>query len=231
MRLLLLPLFFCLLLTGCGTPLGKLAPVEEIRWRPQNLYRSFHVVEKGETLYAIAFRYDKDYRNLAEFNHIRFPYKVRTGQIIRIMTRRRPVLSPSVKKRTVTPPIPTHSMHAPWQWPAEGRVVAHFSPLQGKKGIDIASKKGTSIHASARGIVAYAGNGLHGYGNLIIIKHDRQYLTAYGNNLQNLVKVGQHVQAGQVIAQMGMIDRRYWGVHFEIRQKGQPVNPLLYLRR
>ena len=110
-------------------------------------------------------------------------------------------------------------------------MVATFVPQQGKKGIDIAGSKGQKIQAAAGGVVAYAGSGLSGYGNLIIIKHNNQYLTAYGNKLRNLVKEGQHIRAGQTIAEMGVVDRRYWGVHFEIRKAGIPVNPLSYLKK
>lgn len=112
-----------------------------------------------------------------------------------------------------------------------GRVATRFIPQQGKKGIDIAGRKGEKIRAASSGVVAYAGNGLSGYGNLIIVKHNNQFLTAYGNNLRNLVKEGQKVKAGQIIAEMGVIDRRFWGVHFEIRRAGRPVNPLNYLGR
>ena len=118
-----------------------------------------------------------------------------------------------------------------WIWPATGRVVATFSLAQGRKGIDIAGKKGEKIRAVSGGVVAYAGNGIERYGNLIMIKHNQQCLTAYGNNMRNLVHEGQHVTAGQVIAEMGVVDRRFWGVHFEMRQGGKPVNPLHYLKK
>ena len=118
-----------------------------------------------------------------------------------------------------------------WLWPVNGRVATQFIPQQGKKGIDIAGMKGEKIRASSGGVVAYAGSGLSGYGNLIIIKHNNQFLTAYGNNLRNMVHEGQQVKAGQVIAEMGVVDRRFWGVHFEIRRAGKPVNPLNYLQK
>ena len=70
-----------------------------------------------------------------------------------------------------------------------------------------------------------------GYGHLIILKHDTEYLTAYGNNQRNLVRSGQHVKQGQVIAEMGVVNRRFWGVHFEVRRRGEPVNPLDYLNK
>ena len=87
------------------------------------------------------------------------------------------------------------------------------------------------MHASSSGVVAYAGSGLAGYGNLIIIKHNNEFLTAYGNNARNLVREGQRVSSGQIIAEAGVIERKYYGVHFEIRKRGVPVNPLNYLQK
>lgn len=232
-------------LTGCGSR-TDLAPVEELRWQPQRTFQAVHRVKKGETLYAIAFRYETDYRQLARLNHLQSPYSLRIGQVLRVrgvaMPRSfkpsRPYKPQSPPK--IHPPIsytkPSrgsffHFGSSSWLWPSQGRVVANFVPQQGKKGIDIAGRKGEKIHASSGGTVAYAGSGLAGYGNLIIIKHDNQFLTAYGNNAKNLVKEGQKVKAGQIIAEMGIIDRRFWGVHFEIRKSGIPVNPLSYLKK
>ena len=118
-----------------------------------------------------------------------------------------------------------------WSWPVNGHVVTTFIPDQGKKGINIACKKGEKIHAAAGGVVAYAGSGLAGYGNLIIIKHNNEYLTAYGNSARNLVSEGQKVRPGQVIAEVGVVEHKYLGVHFEIRKAGKPVNPLIYLQK
>lgn len=117
-----------------------------------------------------------------------------------------------------------------WLWPAKGKIAVQFDPQKGKKGINIRGKKGERIFASKSGIVVYEGDGLQGYGNLIIIKHNNQYLTAYANNLRNLIKEGDKVKEGQVIAEMGVIDRKYWGLHFEIRKAGVPINPLTFLR-
>ena len=230
-------------ITACGgrnTP----APVVELKWHPVSNHQSVHRVQRGETLFAIAFRYDKDFRQLAAWNHLRSPYALRVGQIIRIPPRARaryytPVSKPRTNSRTRpsahTAPVPRarftpfYRSKGSWQWPARGRVVSGFVPQQGKKGMDIAGKKGDKVYASAAGVVAYAGNGLSGYGNLIIIKHNGQFLTAYGNNSVNRVKEGQAVKAGQIIADMGVMDRKFWGVHFEIRKAGQPVNPADYL--
>lgn len=243
-KLWLLLLLF--LMVGCGER-TSLAPVVELKWRSQNTRQLTHVVRRGETLYAIAFRHDTDYRQLAAYNHLRSPYALRIGQVIRLPYRSRrtkayyaPVKNgknvhlPTGQRRI--PPsklrpryISVNSNH--WKWPAQGRVVANFFPEQGKKGIDIAGKKGDIVRAASGGMVAYSGNGLSGYGNLIIIKHDGQFLTAYGNNLRNRVREGQKVKAGQIIAEMGIVDRKFWGVHFEIRKAGQPVNPMSYLQR
>jgi len=235
-----------LLLCSCGQREG-LAPVVEVNWQELNSHAKNHVVQRGETLYAIAFRYDKDYRQLALANRLSRPYTLRVGQQIYLHPSRYPVKKmpapPSqypIHYYTNTNPVQHTSPQTPsvlpskytrWLWPIQGRVVANYVPQQGKKGIDIAGKKGDKIHASSAGVVAYAGSGLTGYGNLIIIKHDNQFLTAYGNNLRNLVQEGQHISAGQTIAEIGVVDRRYWGVHFEIRKMGKPVNPLSYLQK
>lgn len=236
-----------LLLGGCESR-TSLAPVVELKWQPRNAHQTTHTVRRGETLYAVAFRYDQDYRQLAAYNHLQRPYALRVGQVLRLrsgsktMTPTRYIIrKPAVvrnqstrnqvlssQRNRVWSPL---SSHQGWLWPVYGRVATGFIPQQGKKGIDIAGKKGEKIRAASSGVVAYSGSGLSGYGNLIIIKHNAQFLTAYGNNLRNMVTEGQKVKAGQIIAEMGLIDRRFWGVHFEIRKAGQPVNPLDYLQK
>ncbi len=117
-----------------------------------------------------------------------------------------------------------------WQWPVKGRIISKFSAAaQGNKGIDIAGKKGQKIKASADGLVVYAGNALRGYGNLIIIKHNDDYLSAYAHNDQLLVKEQQTVKAGHVIAKMGNTGTNKIMLHFEIRFRGKSVNPQRYL--
>lgn len=241
MKSRILCLFFLMSLVGCE---GRqhLAPVIESKWRPISKYQAHHRVSRGETLYAIAFRYDTDYRTLAQLNHLRPPYSLRVGQVLNVHTpgRARPSSRPVVRTPSYSAPIyqakpiytPTRGLRTAsgWVWPVSGRVATTFIPNQGKKGINIACKKGEKIHAALNGVVAYAGSGLAGYGNLIIIKHNNEFLTAYGNNARNLVSEGQKVNAGQVIAEAGVIDHQYVGVHFEIRKAGKPVNPLNYLR-
>ncbi|MFD2168052.1 peptidoglycan DD-metalloendopeptidase family protein [Thalassotalea euphylliae] len=117
-----------------------------------------------------------------------------------------------------------------WLWPNQGKVIATFSTApQGNKGIDIAGNRGDRIKAAADGRVVYAGSALRGYGNLVIIKHNDDYLSAYAHNDQILVKEQQAVKAGDVIAKMGDSDAQRVMLHFEVRFRGKSVNPLKYL--
>ena len=216
---------------------NHLAPVSESRWQPISKYQNYHRVRRGETLYAIAFRYDTDYRGLAQRNHLRPPYSLRVGQVLNVhgLSRGRGYAVPRYAQAPSKPAViysPRRINYSSgWIWPVSGRVATTFIPTQGQKGINIACKKGEKVHASSGGIVAYAGSGLAGYGNLIIIKHNNEFLTAYGNSARNLVKEGARVKAGQVIAEAGVIDHQYIGIHFEIRKAGKPVNPLNYLQK
>jgi lipoprotein NlpD len=117
-----------------------------------------------------------------------------------------------------------------WLWPVEGRVIRGFSPTDpSRDGVDIAGREGDPVRASATGTVVYSGNGLIGYGELIIVKHDERWLSAYGHNRKRLVAEGDRVAAGQQIAEVGRNDRNEQVVHFEIRSNGRPVNPLDHL--
>lgn len=223
-----------LTLAGCADRY-PMAPVVGANWKHYTS-ASRYVVRRGDTLYSIAFRYDRDYRQLAAWNHLSSPYLLSIGQTLTLQGPQRRQSQPN--RRFAKPHATTQvSARVPryrrfwgrWNWPAHGRIASSFAPQLGKKGIDIAGQKGSKIYASRGGVVAYAGNGLQGYGNLIIIKHDNQMLTAYGNNARNLVSEGQRVQAGQVIAEMGIVNHQFYGVHFEIRQAGHPINPLNYL--
>ncbi|OCA54976.1 murein hydrolase activator NlpD [Photorhabdus namnaonensis] len=123
-----------------------------------------------------------------------------------------------------------NSVVSSWMWPAEGKMIESFSDTQGgNKGIDIAGGRGQSVFATAGGRVVYAGNALRGYGNLIIIKHNDDYLSAYAHNDTMLVREQQDIKAGQKIATMGSTGTSSVRLHFEIRYKGKSVNPLRYL--
>ncbi|MDE1894013.1 MAG: peptidoglycan DD-metalloendopeptidase family protein [Xanthomonadaceae bacterium] len=116
-----------------------------------------------------------------------------------------------------------------WRWPADGRVLSRFSGGDAIPGIEIAGKSGDVVRAAADGVVVYSGNGLVGYGELVIIKHNDSFLSAYGHNRRRLVKEGQRVSAGQPIAEMGSTGATRDELEFQIRKDGNPVDPLDYL--
>ncbi|MEA2078255.1 MAG: peptidoglycan DD-metalloendopeptidase family protein [Pseudomonadota bacterium] len=117
-----------------------------------------------------------------------------------------------------------------WSWPVRGRVIRSYNPKSaGKKGVNIAGKTGESVRAAAAGKVVYAGSGLSGYGRLIIIKHNKNFLSAYAHNRKLIAEEGKWVEKGEVIAQMGSSGTDRTQLHFEIRKRGRPVDPLSYL--
>ncbi len=127
------------------------------------------------------------------------------------------------------PPVRTQQKSVVWRWPTSGVIISSFTPSKGKKGLDIRGKLGQNVLAAAGGKVVYSGNGLIGYGNLVIIKHNDTYLSAYGHNRRLLVKEGATVKQGEKIAEMGDSGKDGVILHFEIRRDGKPVNPLTYL--
>lgn len=141
-------------------------------------------------------------------------------------------LTPGANTTAATAPGPStpvlSSGGVSWRWPAAGKVVGTFiAGDQTRQGVDIAGSSGATVAAAADGAVVYSGNGLLGYGELIIVKHSASFLSAYGHNRKRLVKEGDSVKAGQAIAEMGGSNREM--LHFEIRRNGKPVNPLEYL--
>ncbi|MFU0966481.1 murein hydrolase activator NlpD [Kluyvera ascorbata] len=142
-----------------------------------------------------------------------------------------PVTAPTTSTTVATASsTSTSSPISSWRWPTDGKIIENFSGTDGgNKGIDIAGSKGQAIVATADGRVVYAGNALRGYGNLIIIKHNDDYLSAYAHNDTMLVKEQQDIKAGQKIATMGSTGTSSTRLHFEIRYKGKSVNPLQYL--
>jgi lipoprotein NlpD len=127
-----------------------------------------------------------------------------------------------------TPPTAGTPQRSNWLWPANGKVLAGFNEAS-NKGLDIDGKPGDPVLASAAGKVVYSGSGLRGYGKLVIIKHDENYLTAYAHNRELLVKEGDTVTQGQRIAELGSTDADRPKLHFEIRRQGRPVDPMSYL--
>ena len=199
-------------------------------------------MQRGETLYAIAFRYGLDYKGLAGANDIGAPYTIYVGQRIslstvkasgraKVATQRQKIdKQPAPAKVKPTAPIKSQGPNLHWRWPASGEVISGFS-LSGRvnKGVDIGGKLGESVLAAADGVVVYAGGGLRGYGKLVIVKHNDQFLSAYGHNRKILVKEGENVKGGQVVAEIGSSSSNQEMLHFEIRRNGKPEDPLLYL--
>lgn len=193
-----------------------------------------------DTLYAIAWRYGLDDQTLAERNHLIPPYKLHAGQLIYLTDVKVPVAAPAPEvasapaqvtaaAETATAPVVSDQQEPAfiakgWRWPAHGKLLAVFS--RRNKGIDIGSTLGAPVYAALAGKVVYAGNGLRGYGNLIILKHNNKYLSAYAYNKQIFVKEGRWVKSGQKIAAMGRGPNGRFELHFEIRKAGVPVNPL-----
>lgn len=128
-----------------------------------------------------------------------------------------------------TRPRPS-SKHVIWSWPVKGRLISGYDKKStGKKGINIAGKPGDPVRSAAAGKVVYSGSGLSGYGRLIIIKHNKDFLSAYAHNRKLIAREGQWVEKGEIIARMGRSGTDRTQLHFEIRKKGRPVNPLRYL--
>ena len=330
---LMMPIVAALLLAACGTmrssvvvePATGTGYVENTGSRPVATARTAipggsYQVQKGDTLYSIAFRKGVDFRDLAQWNAVAAPYTIWPGQQLKLAplvasttTSATPVPAPRpasavtahpaaapatpstplfesvtpppvastragpnqpngmattprsasvVVPKTVTPaaastttvvpvagmPMPSHAAVPPpapsspvasaasravsgvsWRWPAQGSLVKHFQSGDAIPGIEIAGSSGDPVRAAADGVVVYSGNGLVGYGELVIIKHSDSFLSAYGHNSKRLVKEGQRVSAGQQIAVMGSTGATRNELEFQIRKDGNPVDPLGYL--
>ncbi len=147
----------------------------------------------------------------------------------------RPAEAPAAKPaeapapKPVEPARPAESEEVAWAWPSAGRIIGQFTENGANKGIDLAAKVGDPVLAAGPGRVVYSGQGLRGYGRLIIVKHNNTFLSAYAHNSTLLVKEGQNVTRGQKIAEAGSTDSDVPKLHFEIRRQGKPVDPLKYL--
>jgi len=209
-----------LLLAACGSGGGWREPPAE------------HIVRRGETLFSIAWRYGKDPADLARWNRLGDGSLIYPGQAIRLTppaASSRSTASTQGRSRQPLPSIPAQPAPA-WTWPTNGRIGVEFGGKPGSgTGILIDGRAGQAIVAAASGRVVYAGGGLIGYGQLIILKHNDTYLSAYGHNARLLVKEGQTVARGQQIATMGEGPERKPRLHFEIRRNGKPVDPRQYL--
>ena len=265
----------CLLLVcgllGCGSK--PRAPVEDRNARSAPSSRVY-TVQRGDTLYSIAFRYGLDYRKVAAANRIPAPYTIYSGQKLYLkeapvvpvpspVATRKPVPAPppaprppekaatkppapatappEAPTRVTPPPTPPVATSAPakppvspavsgWRWPTAGRIVRGYSASV-HKGIDIGGQRGDPIYAVADGTVVYAGTGIVGMGELVIVKHSDIYLSAYAHNDRLLAGEGERVRAGQKIATKGSSGTDSVKLHFEIRREGKPINPQKLLPR
>ena len=191
-----------------------------------------HIVRRGETLFSIAFRYGKDPADVARWNRLGDGSLIHPGDVIRLSSSgsaARPTSSSNRPAPKPLPKVPTQPP-PPWTWPTGGKISVEFGGKPGTgTGVLINGKVGQAITAAASGRVVYAGSGLIGYGQLIILKHNDTYLSAYGYNASLLVKEDETIKKGQRIATMGEGPERKARLHFEIRRNGKPVNPRQYL--
>lgn len=226
---------FCLLFILCAFCVSCLddaphyAPVVEINGAETLPQDAMHQVKKGESLYAIAFRYALDYRSLARYNDMHPPYTIVPGARLRLKPGAKVVSAAKIYQPSLVEKPQKELVAAvkTWQMPAQGKISFHYG--KNFQGIGIANKISTPVVATAAGLVVYAGNGLRSYGNLIIIKHNALYLSAYAHNQRMLVKEGDYVVQGQKIAEMGKTRTGQVLLYFEIRKAGKPLNPLLLL--
>ncbi|MBT7451086.1 MAG: M23 family metallopeptidase [Rhodospirillaceae bacterium] len=219
---------------------------------------AIHVVERGDSLYAISRRYGVDMRALAQKNALPAPYTIYPGQQLRVpgayasaansrtaVPSQRTTQSSQPKRgpsRTapvasapppIAPPSPPARAGSRFVWPIEGRILAKYGP-SGKglhnDGINIAASSGTSVKAAENGVVAYSGNELQGFGNLLLVKHADGWMTAYAHNEELLVKRGEQVKRGQVISRAGSSGYvKTSQLHFELRRGTKAVDPMKYL--
>ena len=250
---------FPLLLAACATstvtrtPSSGTAAPRPIPKVSQPKYGATTRVQKGQTLYRIAVNNGITPLDLALWNDIPPPYTIYPGQGLKLYppassasrstaSSTKPSTSgASITKRPATTTRPPASTPPPatatparsgfsWRWPTDGQVIGTYASGDAtRQGIDIAGSSGQAVRVAADGTVVYSGAGLVGYGELIIVKHDEQWLSAYGHNRKRLVNEGQIVKAGQQIAEMGRSGASRDMLHFEIRHNGKPVDPQGYL--
>jgi lipoprotein NlpD len=243
---LLSALVLVMLLGGCGA--GGLAPVDSRNGygpAPPGFYR----VRRGDTLSEIAERQRVGTRTLASWNGLRPPYTIYSGGLLRVEPpdgsrpartsgsrkvastgRSAKPVKTSARKPSAVAGADAASSGIKWQWPLKGPVKQGFrAGDRTRSGIRIGSTVGAPVGSAADGTVVYSGSGLKGYGNLIIVKHNNRYLSAYGYNRQLLVREGDRVKRGQRLAEVGQAANGDSLLHFEIRRDGVAVDPLRFL--
>ncbi len=217
---------------------------ELTRWDPERAgptrsVAGVHVVQPGDTLFQIAFRHRLDWRDIAAWNRLGDGHRIYPGQHIRLTPpggakpAAQPAPKPGQTARQPPPRPPPRAVSGPppqWRWPVNGPLVWQFGESRrNPTGIGIGGAEGAEIRAAADGTVVYSGSGLIGYGQLIILKHNDSYLSAYGYNRALRVAEGERVKSGQVIALMGRGPADRPLLHFEIRVDGKPADPAGFL--
>ncbi|NVJ70278.1 MAG: M23 family metallopeptidase [Alphaproteobacteria bacterium] len=203
-----------------------------------------YTVKKGDTGYSISRQFGVNVSSLMRENGIKAPYRLEIGQTLKLpggasietVSATPTVVRPAqTTRRTVARPTPPPRTSSGFGWPLEGRLASRFGPKQDglhNDGINILARQGTPVKAAEAGVVVYASNALEGYGHLLLVKHSGGWITAYAHNERLLVRDGQTVKKGQVIARVG----KTGGVtepqlHFEIRKGRRALDPLRYLGR
>ncbi|KVU00537.1 peptidase [Burkholderia ubonensis] len=202
-----------------------------------------YIVKRGDTLSRIASANGCSVADLRTWNRLGAHSRLRAGQALRIVKQQAtqaaapgaasgaassPPAALSANDRQVVKDMKRHASGVALSWPARGSVIESFRPGQ-NRGIQIAGQPGDPVRAAAAGRVMYAGVGLNGYGSLIIVQHNADFLTAYAHNRKLLVKTGDVVRQGDEIAEMGDLDNSRVALLFEVRRDGKPVNPMPYL--
>ena len=222
------------------------APIVDLDQPPTQSIKT-HLVEQGETLYSIAWRYDLNVTQLAKSNGLSTSYRLRRGQLLNIdknavakikpktsataniiKTAKKIIKNDDNKKISQVKKSLTslNNQALIWRNPVKGKVTETYNPKDLRKGIEYKAKPGVGVVPAARGVVVYAGDGLRDYGKLVIIKHSDYLLSAYGHNQKLLVSEGQVVDESEIISKLGSTGRLY----FEIRKNGKPVNPMAYIK-
>lgn len=234
------------LLSGCANQSGSRAPVTDLSGSSASSVAAY-TVKAGDTLNKISRATGVPEATITRLNKITNPNLLVVGQVLRLsdgsaaaaaprpsagptgaaMSRPAPQASATTSSESSPPARAADAGVINWGWPAKGKVIQGFTPAT--KGIDIAGAAGEAIEAAAGGKVMYAGNGVRGLGNLVIIEHSDGFITAYAHNRTLLVKAGQEVKKGFKIAEMGQSDTTSVRLHFEVRRQGTPVDPLQYL--
>lgn len=230
-------------IAGCTSRTTR-APVTDLSEAPSSAPAvatgGTYVVKPGDTLYKIAQANNISPARLGQLNNITDPGQLRVGQVLRLDGKvPQPdsgvaVTEPVIPVQPVAPVVATSepvratdASLVSWAWPADGKIIQSFNT--NTKGIDIEGNTGDPVRAAADGKVMYTGNGVLGMGNLILIGHSDGFISAYGHNQELLVKTGQGVTKGEKIATVGQTDTTSPRLHFQVRRRGTPVNPLSYL--